>query len=253
MNSLRWLAMSAPYPFDLASTGGALPADAVARLSAERRIPAWTGVGTLYGSEPVVTAARSVMQRLIEPYVERIDFVRPPIQDPKLAEILEIMAGRPNEAALPLAYWKSQVAQGGVTRDPGRDGCGVLWYAPLVPMKPECVRQVVGMVYRVCAKHGIEPLNTLTSLSERAFDSTVPLLFNRQDPDEAARAEACYHGLFAEGRKAGFLPYRMGVQTMGLVTDPTLPFWRFVASLKHAVDPDGIIAPGRYCPPGPTA
>jgi 4-cresol dehydrogenase (hydroxylating) len=118
-------------------------------------------------------------------------------------------------------------------------------------MKPERVRMVADIIHRVCAHHGMEPLMTFTSLSERVFDCTVPLLFNRDDTDEAARAEVCYRELFAEGRKEGFLPYRRGVQTMGLVIDPALPFWRFVATLKESIDPEGIMAPGRYCPLSP--
>jgi 4-cresol dehydrogenase (hydroxylating) len=33
---------------------------------------------------------------------------------------------------------------------------------------------------------------------------------------------------------------------MDLVVRPDDPFWQTVRSLKSALDPDGIIAPGRY-------
>ena len=48
-----------------------------------------------------------------------------------------------------------------------------------------------GSLQCVCTAHAIEPLITLTSLSHRCFDSSVPLLCRRSDPDETASAQAC--------------------------------------------------------------
>src|SRR5699024_237358 len=130
--------------------------------------------------------------------------------------------------------------------NPARDGCGLIWYAPLVPMKADTVRQFVTMVRQVCTEHGIDPLITLTSLSPRCFDSTVPLLFRRDDEAETARALACYDALFQAGQARGFLPYRLGAHSMSMATAMQTPFWRLVRELKQAADPGNIIAPGRY-------
>ena len=92
------------------------------------------------------------------------------------------------------------------------------------------------------------PLITLTSLSERCFDSSVPILYDRQDPAQARRADACYRALFDAGRRQGFLPYRMGVNAMDLMTESDAPFWRLVSRIKASIDPEDIIAPGRYSP-----
>ena len=72
--------------------------------------------------------------------------------------------------------------------DPARDGCGLIWYSPLVPMNPDRVSRYVDMVENICVAHGIEPLITLTSLSNRCFDSSVPLLFDRNDASQRVRA-----------------------------------------------------------------
>ena len=45
---------------------------------------------------------------------------------------------------------------------------------------------------------------------------------------------------------AGFPPYRVGIQQLGRVLRADDPFWVTVARLKAALDPHGIIAPGRY-------
>jgi 4-cresol dehydrogenase (hydroxylating) len=100
-------------------------------------------------------------------------------------------------------------------------------------------------------RHGMEPLITLTSLSDRCFDSTVPLLFDRDRSDEAARADACHRQLLEAGQREGFVPYRLGVQSMRQMIDPEAPCWRMVAALKRAMDPHDILAPGRYSPAPP--
>jgi 4-cresol dehydrogenase (hydroxylating) len=115
-------------------------------------------------------------------------------------------------------------------------------------MKPERVREYVALVRRVCARHGMPPLITMTSLSDRLLDGTVPLLFDRMNDAATARAEACYRALFDEGRREGFLPYRVSSQNMHLIVDREQPFWHMVRQLKRAADPAGILAPGRYCP-----
>jgi 4-cresol dehydrogenase (hydroxylating) len=228
---------------------------------------AWTGVGAIYGNAKVVKATRAVIRRQLHPVAKRLVFLAPalvnkavrwsrllPHQGGRLGKVvatldksLQLMAGGPSEIALPLAYWKSgRKPEQGERMNPARDGCGLIWYAPLVLMKPERVRCYVEMVKTVCTDHGIEPLITLTSLSERCYDSTVPLLFDRRNAVETERAHACYEALFTAGRKEGFLPYRTGVQSMHLFIDPAMPCWRLAHQLKQAVDPQNILAPGRY-------
>jgi 4-cresol dehydrogenase (hydroxylating) len=64
-----------------------------------------------------------------------------------------------------------------------------------------------------------------------------------------ARATACHRELFEAGRRYGFLAYRVGANDMDLLVG-TSGFWSVVATLKGALDPNNVIAPGRYCPPG---
>jgi len=275
MNARRVLAMIEPYPQAHGDTG-ILPAAIVAELAGKNRVSAWTGVGALYGTSATVKAARRAVRRLLQPVANRMSFVTPGsaaslcrllqlvprLRRSRLAKragaldrALRLMAGEPSETALPLAYWKSAAcpdpAPGpGTGLDPARDGCGLIWYPPLVPMKPQSVARYVELVGDVCAAHGIEPLITLTSLSDHCFDSSVPLLFDRRDAHETARAQACYRALLEAGRREGFIPYRLAIHGMDHVIRPGTPFWDMVAAIKSAVDPEQIIAPGRYAPIG---
>jgi 4-cresol dehydrogenase (hydroxylating) len=55
----------------------------------------------------------------------------------------------------------------------------------------------------------------------------------------------CYHELQRRLTAAGYYPYRLGIQSMNLLdSDPARA--DFLSTLKRALDPNNIIAPGRY-------
>jgi 4-cresol dehydrogenase (hydroxylating) len=270
MNTRRLLSMSADYPRERLGIDGILPAAVVTELAGGHKARAWTGIGALYGTASVVRAARKEIRRILNPLAGHVTFVSPELASrvhwfttlfPSLRQhplarraktldlAMQVLSGRPSEVALHLAYWTSGGAvRHGQALDPARDGCGLIWYPPLIPMRPDRVRVYVDMVERICTAHRIEPLITLTSLSDRCFDSSVPLLFRRNDPDAMASAQACYRALLEAGRAEGFLPYRMAIDAVDWVVRPETPYWQLVSKIKSAFDPTGIIAPGRYSP-----
>jgi 4-cresol dehydrogenase (hydroxylating) flavoprotein subunit len=270
MNTRRMLAMIEPYPQAEIGASGILPTEFVAKRAETYRISAWTGLGALYGEAEIVAVARRAVRRILKPAASRLNFFGPAraaslnrvlhhiplLRRGRLARkaraldgAMQLIAGKPSRVALPLAYWRSATPpRADAALDPARDGCGLIWYPPLVPMIPDRVRHYVDMVGAICAGHGVEPLITLTSLSDRCFDSSVPLLFDRRDANQTANAQSCYRALLDAGRNEGFLPYRLGIGSMPWLTGAEAPCWEMVAAIKAALDPHGIIAPGRYAP-----
>ncbi|NDI86355.1 FAD-binding oxidoreductase [Undibacterium crateris] len=267
MSSARVLAMSVPYPEELAEKNAALSAATIDALAKQHGITAWTGVGSVYGSREHVKASCAVIRRLLAPHVKRIVFAdrarvqllqklvrllpakfsaNLPAMINKMAGGLDLMEGIPNEVALPLAYWKSGVTPPSSKLDPARDACGLLWYAPIIPMRAQAVRDYLTMVRSECARFGIEPAVTLTSLSERGFDSTLPILFKRDHSCQEARALQGYRALFAAGKALGFVPYRVASQFMDLVVDAEQTCWRMAQTMQQSIDPGGVMANGRY-------
>jgi 4-cresol dehydrogenase (hydroxylating) flavoprotein subunit len=268
MNAHRVLAMSAAYPRERLGADEVLPDSVIHELGARYGVRAWTGFGTLYGTARVVRAAQRDVRAALRGVATGLVFVSPKVatrlnaianRAPAILQRrfgrrfqmldsgLKLVAGRPNEATLPLVYWKSGALPGAEQPlDPARDGCGLIWYAPLVPVKPERVRRYVDLVKRVLQEHSLEPLITLTTLSDRCFDSSVPLLFDPASAKAVARAHACYRALLQAGQREGFLPYRIAtIETDWLVAQPST-YWDVVSQIKRAVDPDFIVAPGRY-------
>lgn len=267
MNRHRVLAMTAPYPFDRLGPDGLMPAALLQEMGRQYQIQPWTGFVALFGTRRVVAAAQHEIRMQLRGLATRLLFISPTGADriaqvarwcpgamgrrlertaATLASSLELVGGRPNETALPLAYWRQRVVQPARDRNPGRDGCGLMWYAPLVPMRSRQVREFVRMVQDLLPRHGLEPLVTFTSLGDRLFDSTVPLLFDRSDSASVAAARQCFLALFEAGRTIGCLPYRLGADQQALILPgPTDPI-RLTDRLRAAIDPQGIVAPGRY-------
>ena len=267
MNQHRVLSMAAPYPADQIGVDGLIPKDVIAALGKQYQIFPWTGFGTLYGTKRMVAAAQAEMKSALGDIATRMMFLTPdrakqlsqltqliPGKTGRglqgltatLAQSLELVAGRPNETALPLAYWRNGKPQKGKFKNPALDGCGLMWYAPLVPMRPADIRAYVDMVKDIAPRHGLEPLITFTTLSDKLFDSTVPLVFDRDKPQAAQNVMACYNDLLHTGRAKGWFPYRVGVDSMPTLVGLMGEAKTFHERLRKDIDPHDLMSPGRY-------
>lgn len=267
MNRHRVLAMTCPYPSNL-DERGLMSTETIAELGRQYQIAPWTGFATLYGSKRMVSAAQKEIRQILKGVASRLIFLSPTHgrilaaaagrlpgkigarlakTSSTLNAAIQLVQGRPNETALPLAYWRSQTPQPASGRNPTNDGCGLLWYAPLMPMRGTDVRRFVQFVSQELPKRKLEPLITLTSQGNRLFDSTIPLLFNRQDQNAATAARANLEDLIQIGQGLGFYPYRLHVQSMPshIARQPLSA--SVTTRLKQSLDPNDILAPGRYC------
>lgn len=243
----------------------------VETIAKEQRLPQWMIVGTIYGSKKVVSATQKQFKRRAKhlgqlnfsnswlinvakfvvnlplPSIAAIDKIRAQLST--LDEGVEIMLGKPNQVALPLAYWRNPRVEANKSNDlvPDRDKCGLLWYAPLIKMSPEVLTDFVAFIRKTTPKYGIEPLVTFTNLKHDCIDSTVPLVFDLENPEAVSSAHQCLNELFIEGCKKGFVPYRINVTQQAVLPADDI-FWQTTMLLKQAIDPNGILAPNRYNP-----
>ncbi len=277
MNTHRILSMTMPYPEKNIKTGKPLSEtefNELARLggiekqSNSQRSTVWSWVGSIYGSNDMVKAVRFLIRKelkwkVLGPFFlsrsklyffSKFTKFLPQILRQKLSATLlmlsraiEILYWKPNEVALALGYWKSGVKKPvDVSLDPSRDSCGLYWYSPLIPFKYQDARAYLNMVTRVCKKHDIEPLVTFTTISERCFDSTLPILFDKQSSVQSKNAEECYNELYIEWQKLGYLPYRYGISSMHFLENTDSSALHLASMIKKTIDPNNIIAPGRY-------
>ena len=287
MNRRRVLAMAERPSAETLSIGRPVSDAELTTMAKRHRVSHWTVMGAIYGEPAAVRVASTGVKmrlrrgkvptmRLTEARTGAIRRVLSCLpgglaksldnQLQQLEQAQRILRGRPSEVALPLAYWR-RAEPAGVPNgdgpnaggsaapglDPARDGCGLIWYSPLIPMTGEDAERFVATTTQTCLESGFDPLITLTSLSPRVFDCTVPILFDAAKAGEADRAQACYRLLFDRNARDGYVPYRLPVTEMGRVIDCAgdAAYWRVVHQLKLALDPGGIMSPGRYAPVRP--
>jgi 4-cresol dehydrogenase (hydroxylating) len=249
----------------------------IKKLAKELQAPSWTIVGSIYGSVGVVSAVKKEINAIFKQLpCKRIYsnslliFVANTVFDnmpswlinkvPILATIAgqldsfgkgkEIMLGKPNKIALKLAYWRHKDATefDSDKLSPGKDGCGLLWYAPLITMKANKMREFVDFIRETCPKFNIEPFITFTNLKHDCVDSTIPIVFDLSNPQAVTDAHNCLKTLVEEGLKKGFVPYRLNIDQQQWLLDKDSDFWQTVNQLKSSLDPHNILSEGRYNP-----
>ncbi|HZX25768.1 MAG TPA: FAD-binding oxidoreductase [Telluria sp.] len=272
-NDLRVLSGGMTFPHALTGGSAFLPDEVRARLRREAGVGAWTVSGALYGNLDQVAAARRAVRAALRSTRARTTFLTPS----KLrlgawtARLLGASAagqrmrgrvalgeslfamnrGEPNGRFLAGAYWRRK---GGLPPDfprganPAADGCGLLWISPVLPMRGRDLLNVHDLAQPVFARYGFDLFATFSMINERTLGGVLTIAFDRDDAAETARAQTCYASLFEQCMTAGYIPYRAGLQSMGALDPAYDSYWQTVRKIKDALDPDGILAPGRYEP-----
>jgi len=270
-NDLRVISGGSVYPRERA--GGQLPLpDALRReLRQQAGVGAWTVSGALYGSAAQVALARRALRRALKPTGARPQFLderklalgalaarllgRWPLGRRMAAQValgrslFEMNRGIPNGRFLAGAYWRRKAglpADFPAHANPARDNCGMLWVSPIVPMRGELVLRLHALAEPIFRELGFDLFVTFSMINERALGGVITVAYDKDDASEVARAQACYHRLFDVLMAAGYIPYRVGLQSMAALDDGDDVYWRTVNQIKDALDPGRILAPGRY-------
>jgi len=227
---------------------------------------AWIGFGVIHCKHSMARALRREVRRAIGGQVSRLIFMNDrrlkklravrswlpgrlgaALDGPigRFQEILNIINGVPRGLELRLAYQHVPFDPTKQPLDPARDGVGLLWYAPVIPLKRDMVQAMMEMTDRTLSRYGFPQSMSMTTLSEKCGIGVIPVVYKR--PEQAEHAYDCFRELWMEGARLGCYPYRINIAAMPELTGTTdSPYWKTVAALKAAVDPNGILAPGRY-------
>ena len=154
--------------------------------------------------------------------------------------------GEATNKSLKSVYWAAGDFEHLDHPDPDHSHSGVLFCLPIIPAHGETVLEVVRDTRETFARHGFEAAITVNLMGTKAMEGVVSLAFDRRNAEQTKTAHACLQEMEARYMEQGFPPYRVSINSMHHVVDEKDPFWQTVRDLKKVLDPNGIIAPGRY-------
>ncbi|MBM3289777.1 MAG: FAD-binding oxidoreductase [Candidatus Hydrogenedentes bacterium] len=269
-NDYRIFSSRGQYPFDETNGATPLPQSVRERLRKRYGLGAWNVAGALTGTRAHVRASKRAVKRALQG-LGGVRFVSDKQLDlagrvfgalstfgiarettrfiASAKPVLAAAMGVPSDLPVRGTYWRLRAEPPAEVLDPIAAGAGLMWASPVLPMRGEDVTRVMRIAEPIFAKHGFEPMATLTLLNDRALIAVLNVYFDKGVPDEAAQAAACHGELIDALAKDGYYPYRAGLDTMPKMVGEGDVFWDVAGAIKDALDPHDIIARGRYLPP----
>lgn len=268
-NDLRVLSSRFHYPWE--ETGGITPLPESIRRKMRKAagIGAWTTAGAFTGSRAHVRASCHALKKALRG-IGRLRFIDDRLlnlgkrvvtflnwfgvgatlrgQLESLEPVYQLLKGIPNDEALHGAQWRLRRPPPHPPRDPLDYGCGLLWISPVIPMTGSHALAVSRLVEPIFAEYRFEPLITFTMINERSMIGILNVAFDRTDTEECERAVACYHKLMKTLMDEGYPPYRVSLEGMADIYQGSESYWEVAQRIKRALDPNEILAPGRYIP-----
>jgi 4-cresol dehydrogenase (hydroxylating) len=162
------------------------------------------------------------------------------------ASVFDLLQGIPSELVLGFAYFKAAIERPERDLDPARDGAGMIWFPVILPLTGEHTRRVLELCRPTFHRHGFDYANAFISINARATMSLMPIFYAKADPDETARAQALQRELFVLTQAAGYPQYRTGHAFHREMFADAPGYKDMTQAIKRALDPNGILAPGRY-------
>ncbi|RJQ35263.1 FAD-binding oxidoreductase [Candidatus Parcubacteria bacterium] len=244
---------------------GVLDPASVTKALKLHSLDGWIILGTLQGERPVVEAAHTSLRRL---FSQKIMFAHDkkirwmeffcrklPAKIRQRFLFLIVLRSylRVSSGMLPfkkprLPFWKrGRLLSNVENNDYDRDiHAGLIFFSIVLPISRSYVEEAIRISEKICATHAIEPLISFNNFSDRCLRMSLPILFDKNDPEETRRAHACYRELFVKCKEKGIYVYRAPTSAMDMVVDMDHPFWQTAEKIKKALDPDNIMSPGRY-------
>jgi 4-cresol dehydrogenase (hydroxylating) len=283
INDILFLSMLGRYPHELRQGQPCLSDDARRDLRSRQGITPWTLTSGLYGTPAQVRADRALIRRELKSYgkltfvdrrelaslewlirlvkrTQRLPFAswlgrllkncligQAPLEVFEVVpHIVPILQGVPGEFIVRFAYFKCRQDRPRSDVNPARDGCGLIWFAPVAPLTGSHVNRVLDLCRPVFREHGFDFSVSLIVVNPRSAVVLMEIFYDKADPTETARARDLYEDLCVLTVRAGYQQYRTNVASMHRLLEPVPQYERLLESMKRAVDPCGTLAPGRY-------
>jgi 4-cresol dehydrogenase (hydroxylating) len=154
--------------------------------------------------------------------------------DPGFDYRVKLMRGEPNLTEFSLLNWVG--------------GGGHINFSPISPAAGEDAMKQFAMIRKSCEKYGFDYIGEFV-VGWREQHHILMLMFNRYDVEESRRAHDCFSELIVQAAAEGYGEYRTNLHFMDQIAktydanDGSL--LRMQRHIKKALDPAGILSPGK--------
>jgi 4-cresol dehydrogenase (hydroxylating) len=245
-----------------------------ARIRRKYRMALWSCAGGLYGSAQHVALQRRALERqlgrfgrllfvsdrkvaLLERLVsaawrhqslrsaaELIYRASLPVMD-SLPHVHRILKGIPTDYFLKHAYYRSARPRPTQDVDPARDRCGLIWFAPVLPNIGSEIQTYLAASKVRFGEMGFDFYVAMLMMNPRAVVCLMNISFDRNSDGEELRALELYRVLLGDMRRQGYDQYRAALLAWEDIATSAVS-QQIHGGIKAALDPAGVLAPGRY-------
>ena len=265
-NSYKVLSSIRQYPWSETEGVTPLSPELMNHFAKTWDFGAWNGSGGLYGTKRQIAEARRLIKKALKGKVKKLQFLDngklvlaqkvaklyqllTGLNLPEMLKLIKpvygLMKGIPTNTQIKSTYWRKKDAIP-EQMDPDLDKCGLLWCAPVASLEGKEALTIADIATKIILEHKFEPLISMTILTERCLGCVIAIAFDREVPGEDERALNCYRDLSQQLNEAGYYPYRLGIQSMDTLNQGEESYQNLLDKIKQAIDPNQILAPGRY-------
>ncbi|KAL2825821.1 hypothetical protein BDW59DRAFT_179796 [Aspergillus cavernicola] len=218
---------------------GPIPDWRVKELQKELNLGYWTAHFGLYGPERVVQAHFDEIRETLKEKAPTGDFTGKLFTGDKGGlldaasvpfEDGNVLVGVPSLMSIPLMSWPLK-----------EDGVGKAAHGDYAPIIPSSGKRLLDWMRRAKPLFEASGLELMTDFFMHDFDQHSPV--------EREAMHRLSYALHAEAKENGYGMYRGHIQHMDLIADlndfNNHAYTRFIETLKDAIDPNGILSPGK--------
>ncbi len=211
-------------------------------LKSLKGVEPWFGDGALYSaSREQGLAERKLIQQALEDKVDKLIFID------ENSNLLKENAfiGVPSDKNISSTYWRKKNPIPS-PMNPDRDGCGVIWLCPVLPFDGKQIINAIKIIELTFNSYNFEPNIGLSFTSGRSIHVFIAIMYDRDVAGEDQRAMECHDKMLQVLIQEGYIPYRLGIQSMNSLPPSQDDYGKLISTLKRGLDPNNILAPGRY-------
>uniref|UniRef100_UPI003F49B174 FAD-binding oxidoreductase n=1 Tax=Nonomuraea bangladeshensis TaxID=404385 RepID=UPI003F49B174 len=223
------LASQIPYPADV----GPLSDDLRKALHREHGIGSWIVSGAIYGAAESSTAKslEIVRERFMKSGRARYIPHAEAAERPELKIHLDTYSGRPTAEETKMVEWR---------------GGGIVSLTPATPLVGAVAKQHMQTSRRILSAHGLDTCIDYI-FAGRASRGLHSILFDPRNREECARVADASRALRREYARLGYPVGRVPADAqVDEMSQRDGVFRGVIEEIKAALDPNGVLSPGRY-------